>query len=167
MELIQLCDEQGNEVGAIEKLEAHKKGVLHKAFSILIFNDKGEMLIHQRAANKYHSPNLWTNACCSHPHPNEKLIDAAHRRLQEELGFDCDLTPDFSFVYKFYDEVSGLWEHEHDTVFKGIYNDDFVFNKAEVKAIKWIDTKALQAWMGEKPEDFTFWFKVLWKEVRR
>ncbi len=166
MELIQLCNEQGQETGSIEKLEAHKQGILHKAFSIIIFNDKGELLLQQRAFSKYHTPGLWSNSCCSHPHPKETIEAAAHRRLVEELGFDTPLKEAFSFVYKFYDEASKLWEHEHDTVFTGVYNSFIPFNLEEVNAIKWVTTKALDEWMENKPEDFTYWFMVFYAKMK-
>ncbi|MCL4115931.1 UNVERIFIED_CONTAM: hypothetical protein GTU68_040304 [Idotea baltica] len=155
----------GNEIGSIEKLEAHQKGVLHKAFSILIFNDDDEILLQQRAFTKYHTPGLWSNSCCSHPHPKELLTNAAHRRLVEELGFNTDLKEEFSFVYKFYDQITKLWEHEHDTVYTGIYNGEIPFNPEEINAVKWVKATELDTWMKNSPKEFTFWFKEFYNEM--
>ncbi len=159
-EQVVLVDENGVAVGQAGKLEAHQKGLLHKAFSVVIFNEAGEMLLQQRALHKYHTPGLWTNACCSHPRLGEDLEAAAHRRLQEELGFDTDLTERFSFVYKFLDEASQLWEHEHDTVFVGSYDGEVAFNPEEVHSIRWIGMDDLRTWIEREPEVFTFWFRT-------
>lgn len=158
-EYVVLVDEEGKPTGKEEKMAAHEKGLLHKAFSVVVFNDVGEMLLQQRAFHKYHTPGLWSNACCSHPRVGEDLTAAAHRRLQEELGFDCEVKEEFSFVYKFLDEPTALWEHEHDTVFSAIYNGEVPFNSDEVNAIRWVSMEALKAWIEKEPEVFTFWFK--------
>ena len=121
--MVILVNEQDEPIGLMEKMEAHEKGLLHRAFSILIFNSNGEMLLQQRASGKYHSPNLWTNACCSHPMPGESLFDAAHRRLKEEMGFDTFLSHAFTFTYRT-DFDNGLTEHEIDNVFTGIFDGD-------------------------------------------
>lgn len=166
MELIQLCNQAGEETGAIEKMEAHEKGILHKAFSILIFDTKGNILLQQRAFTKYHTPGLWSNSCCSHPHPKENITAAAHRRMVEELGFDTELKEEFSFVYKFFDEATQLWEHEHDTVFTGVYEGEIPFVAEEVNAVKWVSVAELDNWLSKSATDFTYWFKVFYKEMK-
>jgi len=120
-ELVVLVDENDNEIGVEEKINAHRKGLLHRAFSIFVFNSKNELLLQKRAADKYHSGGLWSNTCCSHPRPGENLKDAAHRRLQEEMGFDCSLREVFSFLYKKSFD-NGLTEHELDHVFFGKFD---------------------------------------------
>ena len=155
-----LVDEQDNALGTMDKLQAHQKGVLHRAFSIFIFNDQGQMLIQQRAFGKYHSGGLWTNACCSHPLPGETLKQAAKRRLQEEMGFSCELKELCSFIYR--EELdNNMIEHELDHVFSGEYNDDPKPDPLEVAAFKWISMKQLQAQLELHPEEFTVWFKVI------
>ncbi|HRH82726.1 MAG TPA: isopentenyl-diphosphate Delta-isomerase, partial [Bacteroidia bacterium] len=123
MEFVILVDEQDREIGEAEKMQTHKLGLLHRAFSVLIYNTKGEMLLQQRAETKYHSGGLWSNACCGHPRPGEKIEDAARRRLKEELGFNCSLKFSFKFIYKASFENS-LKEHELDHVFTGIYDSE-------------------------------------------
>src|SRR5690348_5807899 len=120
MEQVVLVNEEDQEVGTMEKMEAHRRGVLHRAFSVFIFNKQGEMLLQQRAQEKYHSGGLWTNACCSHPRPGEEVSEGAGRRLVEELGFETELQPVFNFVYKANFE-NGLIEHEFDHVYFGTY----------------------------------------------
>ena len=165
MEQVVLVDNDGNAVGIAEKIEAHQKGWLHKAFSVLIFNSKNEILLQQRALTKYHTPGLWSNSCCSHPRPDEALEDAVHRRLQEELGFDTKVEKNLDFVYKFLDEPTQLWEHEHDTVFVGYYDGEVPFNKEEVEAVQWISFADLMAWMQRSPKEFTYWFRVFLPKV--
>lgn len=160
IEQVILVNEEDVEIGVMEKQEAHEKALLHRAFSVLIFNQQGEMLLQQRAAEKYHSPGLWTNACCSHPRPGEAIEAAAHRRLHEELGFDCALTYKHKFIYKAAFD-NGLTEHELDTIFTGIYNDTPVFNTAEVAACRWVNMDALQQEMQANPEHFTVWFRLI------
>src|SRR5215468_430433 len=116
MEQVILVNELDEEIGTMEKLSAHEQGVLHRAISVFIFNEKGEMLLQQRASRKYHSGGLWTNACCSHPHPGEATHAAALRRLKEEMGFETSLKKAFDFVYKTSFD-NGLTEHEFDHVF--------------------------------------------------
>lgn len=166
MELQQviLVDEQDTPVGVMEKMEAHRKGVLHRAFSIFIFNDKGEMLLQQRADDKYHSAGLWTNACCSHPRPGEDIVPAAHRRLKEEMGFDTKLTKLFDLIYKTSFE-NGLTEHEFDHVFIGNYNDPVQFNKEEVKAVVYKSMEEIKQLVEERPELFTAWFKIVFAKL--
>ena len=121
MEKVILVNEDDQSTGWMEKMEAHRKGVLHRAFSVFIFNDNGEMLIHRRALDKYHSGGLWTNACCSHPREGETTEESAHRRLMEEMGFDCDIQEQFSFIYRA-ELDNDLIEHELDHVFFGRFN---------------------------------------------
>jgi isopentenyl-diphosphate delta-isomerase len=158
-----LVDENDNEVGADDKLNAHLRGGrLHRAFSIFIFNPEGRMLLHKRHRGKYHSGGLWTNACCSHPAPGESLERAAHRRLNEEMGFDCDLREVFSFVYKA-DGGKGVTEHEFDHVFVGEYDGSdggIKPDSREVSEWKWIDLKDLKDDVTKHPEKYTPWFKI-------
>ncbi len=165
-EYVVLVDEQGKVLGTEEKLAAHKKGVLHKAFSIFIFNKEGKMLLQQRAFSKYHFGGLWSNSCCSHPRLNESDIDAAHRRLQEELGFDTELREIFSFVYRAEDPASELIEHELDTVFVGFYDEEFEFNPDEINAVKWVSISELYQWLAWEPDVFTYWFKTALLELK-
>jgi len=157
-----LVDFNDNEVGTMEKMEAHVIGVLHRAFSVLIFNDKGELLLQQRALNKYHSGGLWTNTCCSHPFPNEQLNEAGKRRLFEEMGFITELTVIGNFTYQCA-FGNGLIENEFDHVLKGFYNNDPIINPEEVESFKWIALEDLKMDMFKKPENYTFWFLELLK----
>src|SRR6186713_1579239 len=116
-----LVSEHDDMVGIMDKMEAHKQGLLHRAFSVFIFNSKGEMLLQQRAFNKYHSGGLWTNACCGHPSPGEQTVAAARRRLMEEMGFTTGLEELFDFTYQHAFE-NGLTEHEYDHVFAGTWD---------------------------------------------
>lgn len=160
LEQVILVDEQDAPVGVMEKMEAHQKGVLHRAFSIFIFNSKGEMLLQQRADHKYHSAGLWTNACCSHPRPQEETLAAAHRRLKEELGFDTELSKAFDFIYKTSFD-NGLTEHEFDHVFTGVYDGEIHFNKEEVKAVEYKSVEGIKELIEKKPGMFTEWFKII------
>lgn len=164
IEYVVLVDEKDNEIGKMEKMEAHEKGLLHRAFSVFLFNSKKEMFIHQRAFSKYHSGGLWTNACCSHPRVGETTIDAAHRRLGEELGMDCEIEEKFSFIYKKKLD-KGLTEHELDHVFIGNYEGNFNLNPDEVNAIKYINIDDLIADIKNHPENYTEWFKICLNEV--
>ncbi|QHT65642.1 isopentenyl-diphosphate Delta-isomerase [Rhodocytophaga rosea] len=155
-----LVDPQGQAIGVEEKLKAHQKGLLHKAFSIFVWNSKNEMLLQQRNLNKYHFGGLWSNTCCSHPSPDEDLAQAAHRRLQEEMGFYTPLTQAFSFIYKAADPKSKLIEHELDTVFVGIYDGEIRPDLQEIEAYRWVTLDALTQEMAENPEQFTEWFKI-------
>ncbi len=154
-----LVNPQGEVIGQEEKLKAHQDGVLHKAFSIFIINSAGQMLLQQRALHKYHFAGLWSNACCSHPAPEENLEQAAHRRLQEELGFDTALTQAFSFIYKEYDEKSGLTEHELDFVFTGVYDGIIAPNPQEVQSYRWVSLEELNKEITATPQLFSAWFK--------
>lgn len=154
-----LVDASDRELGVMEKMDAHVQGILHRAFSVFIYNNKGEMLLQQRADAKYHSAGLWTNACCSHPLPGEDLVTAANRRLKEELGIQADLTSVFSFIYRA-DLENGLIEHEFDHVLVGVCNDDPVLNPDEVKACRWLSDESICKLLEETPENFTAWFKI-------
>jgi isopentenyl-diphosphate delta-isomerase len=158
-----LVDENDMIIGEMEKMKAHYEAVLHRAFSIIIFNDEGKMLIQQRALSKYHSPGLWTNACCSHPQLEESYKDGAEERLMAELGFSVSLVEVHNFIYRA-EFDNGLTEHEFDRVFLGIYNGDVPYNKDEVEDVKWVDVKELYAHMNDYPHEYTEWFKVLMNE---
>jgi isopentenyl-diphosphate Delta-isomerase len=163
-EFVILVDEQDNETGRMEKMEAHEKALLHRAFSIFVFNDAGQMMLQRRALSKYHSPGLWTNTCCSHPRPGESLSAATQRRLAEEMGFRCPLEKAFSFIYKAaFDH--GLTEHELDHVFTGTYNGDPAINPAEVAEWKWVSVSALLEDVKNRPEAYTVWFRIALREM--
>lgn len=155
-----LVDEQDRETGIMEKMEAHQKGLLHRAFSIFIVNPKGEILLQQRATDKYHSGGLWTNTCCSHPQPNESLETAGMRRLQEEMGFSCNVTPKFSFIYKVKLE-GGLSEHELDHVLVGTFAGDIHPDPSEVMDYKWVSLENLQLHCAAHPEHYTSWLQII------
>jgi isopentenyl-diphosphate delta-isomerase len=163
IEHVILVDEHNNELGLMEKMEAHRKGKLHRAFSVLIFNSAGEMLLQQRGLSKYHSAGLWTNACCSHPRAGEDTQDAAHRRLQEEMGFNCALKPAFNFIYKAPFD-NGLFEHELDFVFEGTYDGTISLNPDEAANYQWIQLDTLIEEMWNHPEQFTVWFRIILKK---
>ena len=159
-EYIVTVDEEDRVTGSIEKLEAHIKGILHRAFSIVILNDKKEILLQKRDSRKYHSPGLWSNTCCSHQRVGETLGEATKRRLVEEMGFTCELTELFHFIYqtKFDNDLT---EHELDHVFVGHYNGEIQVNPIEVEEYKWITYDDLMKDMKENPENYTYWFHVL------
>jgi isopentenyl-diphosphate delta-isomerase len=156
-----LVNEHDEEIGTMEKMEAHRKGLLHRAFSVFIRNDAGEILLQQRALDKYHSPGLWTNACCSHPFPGESVAAAAHRRLHEELGFDCALTELFSFTYRT-EFDNGLTEHEFDHVLLGTYNGNIQPNPAEVADYRYLPVSRIMEEIENDPSSFTSWFHHAW-----
>ena len=160
MDQVILVDSNDNELGKMEKLEAHEKGLLHRAFSIFLFNSSGEMLMQQRADSKYHSPGLWTNACCSHPAPNETVMDASQRRLVEELGISTFLAHTFYFEYRTEFE-NGLIEHELDHVLVGYTNENPILNASEAKAFQWISVENLLQDMRNSPEKYTILFKII------
>ena len=166
-ELVVLVNEKDEVLGYKEKLEAHQQGILHRAISVIIFNSKGEMLIQQRSLKKYHWAGIWSNTCCSHPRKEETYQAAAERRLYEELGFRTPLTEAFHFIYKAFDAPSGLTEHEYDTVFTGIYNEQFQFNKDEIEAIEWISVADLEKDITANPDKYSFWFKIILDELRK
>jgi isopentenyl-diphosphate delta-isomerase len=154
-----LVDQNDQPIGVMEKMEAHEKGLLHRAFSVFIFNDKGEMLLQQRALNKYHSGGLWTNACCSHPRPGEDTLQAAKRRLFEEMGIEADLTFKTTFIYKTEFE-NGLTEHEVDHVFIGYFNNEPIINREEVNSFYWKNIEQTKASVKSYPTEYTTWFKI-------
>jgi isopentenyl-diphosphate delta-isomerase len=160
MEQVILVDENDQEIGTMEKMEAHRKGLLHRAFSILIFNSKGEMLLQQRAAAKYHSGGLWTNACCSHPRPGEAMEDAGRRKLIQEMGFDCDLTYSHKFVYRV-DLDNELTEYEWDHVLIGYFDGIPVLNPNEAQAWKFESVDAIKMDASKFPGNYTCWFKLI------
>jgi isopentenyl-diphosphate Delta-isomerase len=166
-EQVILVDENDRELGAMDKMAAHERGgVLHRAFSVFIVDASGRWLLQQRAAGKYHFPGLWTNACCSHPRPGEATEAAAHRRLREELGFDCPLQERFQFVYRATSEAEGLTEHEFDHVFTGLGGGEIHPNPDEVGDIRWVQPAAIEADVREHPEAYTPWFKIAFDRVR-
>ncbi|MGB3073771.1 MAG: isopentenyl-diphosphate Delta-isomerase [Chitinophagales bacterium] len=164
VELVVLVNSSGKKTGIAEKMEVHEKGWLHRAFSIFIFNSKGEMLLQQRADTKYHFGGLWTNACCSHPRPGEKITAAAKRRLMEELGISTKLSMLHSIQYCFHDSKSGLTEHEFDYILTGNYNDAIKMNPDEVKSVKWLSMTALSTELSRYPQKFTPWFKLIMRQ---
>ncbi len=160
-----LVDDKDREVGLEDKLKAHQNGArLHRAISIFVFNKKGELLLQQRAMAKYHSPGKWANTCCSHPYPGESVSDAVHRRLREEMGFDCDMREVFSFVYKA-DVGNGLTEHEYDHVFFGNYDKNPVPDKEEVMDYKWVQLDKLKKELQKNSENFTPWLRIIIDKV--
>lgn len=165
MEKVVLVNPNDDVLGQMEKMQAHENGLLHRAFSVFLFNDQSEMLLQKRANQKYHSPNQWTNACCSHPRLNESYLDGAVRRTKEELGINCELTEKFHFIYKA-DVGDGLWEHELDHVFTGNFSGEFDFNLDEVSEIRYVSIADLQKEITDNPEHFTEWFKIIWAEYR-
>ena len=165
MEFVQLVDEQDNAIGVMEKMEAHRQSRLHRAISIFVFNSRGELLLQRRAKKKYHSGLLWTNTCCSHPRPEEKLLDACNRRLSEEMGIQCNLEHQFSFVY----QVSldnELSEHELDHVFFGISDLEPIINHDEVSEWRYQSLESIEIEMKNYPQLFTEWFKIILEEYK-
>jgi isopentenyl-diphosphate delta-isomerase len=163
-DMVVLVDEKDKEIGTLEKIAAHKEGRLHRSFSIFIFDSNGKMLLQKRALNKYHSGGLWSNTCCSHPRPGESLEQAAHRRLKEEMGFDCDLTRIFHFVFKA-NLDHGFTEHEFDHVFVGKYDGEVKPNPSEVEDFKWIGIESANEDTKRPSESYTVWFKIACNKV--
>ena len=159
-EMVILVDKDDNELGLMEKLEVHQKGLLHRAFSVFLLNDSNQLLLQKRALDKYHSPGLWTNTCCSHPRKNEKTIDAAHRRLFEEMGIKSELQPFTSFIYKA-EFDNGLIEYEFDHVIVGSFVGNPVINQLEVCDWKWEDLDLIKENLKTYPNDYTEWFKII------
>ncbi|MCG6189196.1 isopentenyl-diphosphate Delta-isomerase [Maribellus maritimus] len=159
-----LVDEADNEVGLLEKLEAHKNPVLHRAISVFICNSKGEWLLQRRSFDKYHSNGLWTNTCCSHPHPGETNLDAANRRLQQEMGLQAELKEIFWFTYK--EPLDNqLTEHELDHVFVGFTDKHPQINTNEVNEWKYLNFEDLKTDIKFYPEKYTVWFKIIFERV--
>ena len=160
-----LVDEQDNPIGTCEKMEAHRKGLLHRAFSVFIFDAQGRMLLQQRALSKYHSGGLWTNACCSHPFPGEDNLTAATRRLQEELGFTTSLRKAFDFYYRAAFD-NGLTEHEFDHVFVGQYEGALEVNPQEVMDYCFLSLEETENQLETRPDRYTEWFKIAFPRLR-
>lgn len=164
MEQVVLVNELDQEIGLMEKMEAHEKALLHRAFSVFVFNDQGALLLQQRAFSKYHSGGLWTNTCCSHPRPNETVLDAANRRLVEEMGFNTKLDKIFDFVYQA-SFSNGLTEHEFDHVFIGHYNGAITPDPNEVHAYEYRTMESIQASLDAKEGLFTAWFEIIFPKM--
>lgn len=160
-----LVDENDREIGTGEKMQVHQDGKLHRCFSIFVFNSKNELMLQKRADEKYHSPSLWTNTCCSHPAPGEETLDGAHRRLKEEMGFDTSLKEAFVFTYKA--NLGELTEHEYDHVFVGRYNKEPELNPEEASEWKWISWKELVENIKNCPKEYTYWLKVAVNEFEK
>lgn len=162
-EQVILVNENDEKIGVMPKMEAHEKALLHRAFSVFVFNDKNELMLQQRAAGKYHSPLLWTNSCCSHQRDGESNIEAGKRRLQEEMGFVCELEEKTSFIYKAPFD-NGLTEHELDHIMVGYYNENPTINKEEVENFKWMTLEAVKKDIEIHPELYTAWFKIIFEK---
>lgn len=159
-----LVNEKDEVTGAAGKMEAHEKGLLHRAFSVFIFNSKGEMLLQQRAISKYHSGGLWTNACCSHPGPGEEIAAAAKKRLNEEMGFDTPVKKYFDFIYKVNFE-NGLTEYEFDHVFAGEYDGPVNYNKDEVMDFCYKTMQEIRDSLKFHPQIYTAWFHLAFPKI--
>jgi isopentenyl-diphosphate delta-isomerase len=159
-EMVILVDENDTPIGLMEKIMAHEKALLHRAFSVFIFNEKRQLMLQQRALHKYHSPGLWTNTCCSHQRQGESNIEAGKRRLMEEMGFTTELTETTSFIYKAPFD-NGLTEHEYDHVMVGYYNNEPEINPEEVADWKWMAVEEVKEDIKKHPERYTAWFKII------
>tara|TARA_B100001996_G_scaffold304910_1_gene245905 strand:+ start:9280 stop:9804 length:525 start_codon:yes stop_codon:yes gene_type:complete len=159
-ENVVLVDKNDKFIGLMPKMEAHQKGLLHRAFSVFIFNDKNEIMLQKRALNKYHSPGLWTNTCCSHPRNNESIISAGLRRLNDEMGFQTDLKELFNFIYKESFE-NGLVEYEFDYVLIGSYNNSPKLNLIEAEDWKWMSLDEIKKDVEANPNNYTAWLKII------
>jgi len=162
-ELVILVDENDQQIGLMPKMEAHEKAVLHRAFSVFVFNDKNELMLQQRALHKYHSPGLWTNTCCSHQRNGESNLEAGKRRLFEEMGFVTELKETTSFIYKAPFE-NGLTEHEYDHILVGYYENDPVVNTEEVAEWKWMDLELIKSDIVNNPANYTAWFQIIFEK---
>lgn len=162
-EKVILVNEHDEQIGLMPKQEAHEKGVLHRAFSIFIFNDNGDLMLQQRAMHKYHSPGLWTNTCCSHQREGESSLKAGFRRLDEEMGFTTNLKEKTSFIYKAPFD-NGLTEHEFDHILVGTFNEDPTINPDEVAQWKWMPLKEVKEDILNNPEQYTAWFKIIFEK---
>lgn len=159
-EQVILVNEKDEKIGLMPKLEAHKKGVLHRAFSVFIFNEQNELMLQQRAFHKYHSPGLWTNTCCSHQRDGEASIDAGVRRLHEEMGFTTSLRETTKFIYKAPFD-NGLTEYEFDHILIGEYNEEPSINTDEVASWKWMTLDDVKDDINKNPQEYTEWFKII------
>ena len=164
-ERVILVDKDDVVCGDMEKMQAHEEGLLHRAFSVFVFNSQGALLLQRRAQGKYHSGGLWTNTCCSHPRPGESILGAAQRRLVEEMGFVCDLTHQFTFEYRAELE-NGLIEHEIDHVFSGHYEGSVSPDPTEVAEYQYVEVDELARQIQTRPERFTPWLKTVWADYR-
>ena len=162
-EMLILVNEDDQETGSMEKMKVHELGLLHRAFSLFVFNSKGELLLQQRADSKYHSPGLWTNTCCSHPRHGENLDAAIRRRITEEMGMDCEFRFAFSFIYRV--QLDDLIEHEFDHVYFAKSDQVPNPNPGEVKAWKYMDPAKLQESISSHPESYTMWLKICYPQV--
>ncbi len=160
MEHVILVDEHDNAIGTMEKMEAHQKGLLHRAFSILVFNSKGQLLLQKRSWKKYHSGGLWTNTCCSHPLPNETMAEATRRKLIQEMGIDVETEFSHKFMYRTGLD-NHLIEYEYDHVYIGRYDEDPTVNQDEVEDWKFVSLDVLRADIKKRPQDFTYWFRLI------
>lgn len=160
-----LVDKNNRKVGTEEKIKAHKEGKLHRAFSIFIFNSKEELLIQQRTKTKYHSGGLWSNSVCSHPRPGETYLLAKHRRLKEEMDFDCKLKKLFCFLYNAVFK-NGLIENEYNCIFIGKFDGKPQPNKKEIMDYKWISIKELEQDILKYPNKYTVWLKIALKRIK-
>ncbi|HZZ75123.1 MAG TPA: isopentenyl-diphosphate Delta-isomerase [Puia sp.] len=163
-ESVILVDNQDNMIGTMEKMAAHRSARLHRAISVFIFNSKGDMLLQKRATHKYHSGGEWSNTCCSHPRPGERPEDAAVRRLQEEMGMQCDLEHAFSFTYRAVLD-NGLFEHEYDHVYIGTTDMVPIPNTVEVEELVYLSPDEVERNLVQKPQVFTLWFKICFERV--
>lgn len=162
-EQVILVNEKDEQIGLMPKMEAHEKALLHRAFSVFVFNEKNELMIQQRAKDKYHSPGLWTNTCCSHQREGETNIEAGKRRLQEEMGFTTELKDTVSFIYKAPFD-NGLTEHEFDHILVGHYHGEPELNPTEADDYKWISLNELKEDMEKNPHNYTEWFKIIFEK---
>lgn len=162
-EQVILVDDRDHPIGVAEKMLAHREGLLHRAFSIFVTNAQGELLLQKRASSKYHSGGLWTNTCCSHPRPEETIQAAARRRLQEEMGFSCQLREIFSFTYRAELDLE-LSEHEFDHVFWGEFNGEPILNPEEAEDFRWIGINNLRADIQAYPDHYTSWLKICFEK---
>lgn len=165
VQYVVLVDHSGKRRGIAEKMEAHEKGLLHRAFSIIILNKSGEMLLQKRAIDKYHFAGLWSNACCSHPRPGEKILNAAKRRLKEELGIATDLSIIDHLEYSFLDKKNKMTEHEFDHILMGNFTGEINYNLEEVAAVRWVKLRQLESELKNYPHKFTPWFRLIIKKV--
>ncbi len=159
-----IVDEQNHQIGVGGKMQVHKEGKLHRSFSVLISNHKGQVLLQKRAKEKYHSPGLWSNTCCSHPRPNCDIVAEAKRRLKEEMGIACELKEAFTFIYK--TQVGNMIENEFDHVFVGKFDGTPSPNPEEVESWKWVDLQELEKDVEDNPDKYAYWFKLIIKKLK-
>ncbi len=159
-----IVDENDNQISTGEKLKIHRQGILHRCFSIFVFNSEGNLLLQKRSRSKYHSGGLWTNTCCSHPRAGEAIEIEVHRRLKEEMGFDCNLKELFSFIYKA-ELDNNLTEYEYDHVFSGVYDGEIIANPEEVEDFRWIKPALLLKEINSEPKRFTVWLPIALKKI--